>query len=556
MLGAGLTRKLLAALLFSALGTAIADDQKTTTVPSSPGTGVLKEALESYRKGFFEQAIAKYNEVLKADPQSSEAAAGIVRCYLKQDKVHEAAEILKKALDAKPSDLDLKVAQGELFFRQGKISDAEKLFVEVVNSGHRAPRAYLGIARISSAIAMYAREHNMIVRAHEIDPSDPEIQKEWMYTLSRAERIKFLDSYLAEPNADDADARRSLGEYLEFLKAAQARPQGTCQLTSDVTSTETDLLPFLSDSQHLRGFGLPVIVNGKKSKLLFDTGAGGITINRNLANKAGLQRISDIHVGGVGDKGDLRGYIAYADSIRIGNLEFHHCPIEVVDKRSVVEDEGLIGATVFSKYLIEIDFPKWKLRLSELPRRPGEASSKTSLLTGEDEGDADSDSKTSSDTHKAPENPPPPKYFDRYIAPEMASYTRVFRFGHMLLVPTKINDVPGKLFLIDSGAFNNTITPDAAREVTKVHGSDDYMVKGVSGSVKKVYETGEVNLEFGHLRQKMEDMVAFDLSNISRDVGTEISGTLGFAMLNLLTIRLDYRDALVTFEYTPDPRRR
>ena len=135
----------------------------------------------------------------------------------------------------------------------------------------------------------------------------------------------------------------------------------------------------------------------------------------------------------------------------------------------------------------------------------------------------------------------------------MKSYARVFRFGHMLLVPTKINDVPGKLFLIDSGAWNNMITPGAAREVTKIHGDPDTKVKGLSAAVDKIYETGTVMLEFGALRQKNQDMVAFDLSHISRDLGTEVSGTLGFAMLNLLKIKLDYRDALVNFEYVPDP---
>jgi hypothetical protein len=95
--------------------------------------------------------------------------------------------------------------------------------------------------------------------------------------------------------------------------------------------------------------------------------------------------------------------------------------------------------------------------------------------------------------------------------------------------------------------------PDAAREVTKVHGDSDTIIKGLSGKVNKVYETGTVVLEFGGLRQKNEDMVAFDLSNISRDVGTEVSGTLGFAMLNWLKIKLDYRDALVKFEYVPNP---
>jgi Aspartyl protease len=308
----------------------------------------------------------------------------------------------------------------------------------------------------------------------------------------------------------------------------------------------------------MRGMGLPVTINGQKSKLLLDTGAGGITINRKLAARAGVQRIANVRIGGVGDKGDAQGYAAYADSIQVGSLEFRNCPLDVIEKRSVGDEEGLIGADVFGQFLIEIDFPNHKLKLSQLPVRPGETQAKPSLATSqdEDESGSESDPKLADSTANGAKTAPALRYFDRYISPEMTSYARVFRFSHMLLVPTKINDVPGKLFLIDSGAWNNMITPDAAREVTKVHGDSDMRVKGLSGEVNKVYEANTVVLEFGALRQRNEDMTAFDLSNISRDVGTEVSGTLGFAMLNLLKIKLDYRDALVNFEYVPDPRRR
>jgi tetratricopeptide (TPR) repeat protein len=513
----------------------------------------FKEAGDDFRKGSFDQAIAKYNEALKSGTQSAEAYTGIVRCYMRQDKVRDAAETLEKGLHARPSDPGLKVAQGELFFRQGKIGEAEKIFVELINSGQAPARAFLGLAQVSSAVAMYAREHRLILRAQELDPSDQDIQKEWMSTLSRADRIKFLESYLSQPTSDDAATRRSLSEYLEMLKARQATPRGACRLVSDVTATETELLPLLRDASHLRGFGLPVTINGQKSKLLLDTGAGGITINRKLAARAGVQRLADVRIGGIGDKGDAKGYTAYADSIRIGSLEFRNCPVDVIDKRSVTDEEGLIGADVFQRFLIELDFPGRKLRLSQLPARPGEPQVKPSLATDEDDSGSESDPKPAGGTDNGANPAPVPKHFDRYIGPEMSSYARVFRFSHMLLVPTKINNAPGKLFLIDSGAWNNMITPDAAREVTKVHGDSDTIIKGLSGSVKKVYETGTVVLEFGSLRQTNEDMVAFDLSNISRDVGTEVSGTLGFAMLNLLKLKLDYRDALVKFEYVPNP---
>lgn len=558
---AGIRRLLLTVAFFAAA--LPADSQKTQPGASTQNVSTqnepaapFKEAEDYFRRGSFDQAIAKYGEVLKSGTQGADAYTGIVRSYLKQDRVRDAAETLEKGLQAKPSDPGLKVAQGELLFRQGKIVEAEKIFVQVINSGHAPARAFLGLAQVSSAVAMHAREYRLILRAHELDPDDQEIQKQWMSTLSRADRIKSLESYLSQPTSDDADARRALSEYLAMLKARLATPRGACRLVSDVTATETELLPLLRDANHLRGFGLPVTINGQKSKLLLDTGAGGITVNRKLAARAGVQRLVDVRIGGVGDQGNAKGYAAYADSIRIGSLEFRNCPVDVIDKGSVADEEGLVGADVFQRFLIELDFPGRKLRLSQLPARPGEPQVKPSLATDtadEDDVDSESDPKPAPGTGNGADPTPAPKHFDRYIDPEMSSYAHVFRFSHMLLVPTKINDAPGKLFLIDSGAWNNMITPDAAREVTKVHGDSDTKIKGLSGSVNKVYETGTVVLEFGSLRQKNEDMVAFDLSKISRDVGTEVSGTLGFAMLNLLKLKLDYRDALVKFEYVPNP---
>jgi tetratricopeptide (TPR) repeat protein len=551
---AGTRRWLLSVVFLAYPLPAASQEAKPVSTQNEPAVP-FKEAEDYFRKGSFDQAIAKYNEALKTGTQSADAYTGIVRCYLRQDRVRDAAEALEKGLQARPSDPSLKVAQGELLFRQGKIGEAENIFVQVINSGQAPARAFLGLAQVSSAVAMYAREHRLILRAHELDPGDQDIQKEWMSTLSRAERIKSLESYLSQPTSDDANTRRNLSEYLEILKARQATPRGACRLVSDVTATETELLPLLRDASHLRGFGLPVTINGQKSKLLLDTGAGGITVNRKLATRAGVQRLADVRIGGIGDKGDSKGYAAYADSIRIGSLEFRNCPVYVIDKNSLTDEEGLVGADVFQRFLIELDFPGRKLRLSQLPARPGEPQIKPSLATDTDEDDSgsESDPKPAGGTGNGANPAPAPKHFDRYIGPEMSSYARVFRFSHMLLVPTKINNAPGKLFLIDSGAWNNMITPDAAREVTKVHGDSDTIIKGLSGSVKKVYETGTVVLEFGSLRQKNEEMVAFDLSNISRDVGTEVSGTLGFAMLNLLKLKLDYRDALVKFEYVPNP---
>jgi hypothetical protein len=139
--------------------------------------------------------------------------------------------------------------------------------------------------------------------------------------------------------------------------------------------------------------------------------------------------------------------------------------------------------------------------------------------------------------------------FDAYVSPDMKSYTKTFRFGHQLLIPTRVGNVPAKLFLIDSGGFETMIDPAIAREVTKVRGDDNTTIKGISGSVKNVFSADKAVLMFGHLRQENQDVVSFDMTSISDSAGTEISGALGFTTLHWLDLKIDYRDGLVDLSY-------
>jgi hypothetical protein len=140
---------------------------------------------------------------------------------------------------------------------------------------------------------------------------------------------------------------------------------------------------------------------------------------------------------------------------------------------------------------------------------------------------------------------------DRYIAPEMADWTKVFRFGHSILVPTSVNDSKAMLFGLDTGAFSNLLSVRAGRQVSKVNSEDRVRVHGVNGAVDKVYSSEKATLRFGHFQQANLGIITLDLSTISRRTGTEVSGFLGFAMLRQLEVELDYRDGLVDFKYDP-----
>ena len=218
---------------------------------------------------------------------------------------------------------------------------------------------------------MHARQYILLKRAHELDPSDPDVRKTWMETLPIGEHIKSLEDYLTQPGNDDPETRGRLTEQLKFLRATQSERSGRCRAVSDVTATQTNLVPVQSRNGNIQGSGLDVAINGKVLRLLLDTGASGILISSKLASQAGLKTVSAVRLGGVGDKPDFQAHVGSADSVRIGAMEFSNCPVYVVDRFAEGED-GIIGTDVFSQFLIEIDFPSGMLRLSALPfrRRP------------------------------------------------------------------------------------------------------------------------------------------------------------------------------------------
>jgi len=308
----------------------------------------------------------------------------------------------------------------------------------------------------------------------------------------------------------------------------------------------------------MRGIGLSVKLNDRNAHLLLDTGAGGIMVSRKVAEKAGLVSISALHYGGIGDKGLQSGYTALADRIRIGELEFQDCMVSVSDKGSVADEDGLIGADVLGAYLIDLDLPGMRVKLSPLPKRPEQTVAQKSLNSeGEEQANAEQkeesvNEQTSIDQKSSPptSNPTRNRPKDRYVAPEMLDWTKVFRFGHSLLVPTSVNNSKDMLFGLDTGAFENILSVRAGRQVSKVSSEDGVRIHGLNGEVNKVYSS-KTALAFGHLRQPNLDIFTLDLSNLSRHTGVEVSGFLGFGMLRVLEVELDYRDGLVDFKYDP-----
>jgi len=548
-----LRRRLLPIFLLLVAVTTIADDAKPT-----PAAAELAAADQLFQAGKYPEAADKYQAILKSEPKLVAAQAGLIRSLLRDEKVEDAFTIASSDIATEPNAAALRAAMGDVQFRRGEIRDAEISYLKALELDHSQVWAYLGLSQLYDAYSLHRQAYLRLQQAHQLAPNDPEVQLDWLDQLPRKERVGALERYLAGPHPDNAEETKSLQHYLDDLKANLNKPPHACKLVSKGEQTDIRMERVLGDDDPPTpvGYALVVKLNDHNLKLQLDTGASGILVGRHAAEKAGLTRISDYRFGGIGDKGLQDGYLAVAEHIRVGALEFQDCVVGVSDRRSVMGEDGLIGADVFQHYLIDIDMPEQKLRLSPLPKRPDETEAAPTLNSNGDE-DADEESAEPASSPPKPADsagdarPATPRRVpqDRYVAPEMAKWTLVFRFGHALLIPTHVNNSAAMLFLIDTGADGNVISKRAAKQVTKINLDADSYVQGLSGTVNDVYTANKVTLHFDHLDQKNQGITTFDLSTLSADFGTEISGLLGFDTLHLLQIKIDYRDGLVDFVY-------
>jgi len=513
----------------------------------------LSQAEDAFLHSDYDRAATLYQAELQQKPNDPFPTAALVEVLLRQQKVTEAGDVVQKALAQHPQSPVLMTALGEVQYRAG----TPWLALATVNASIQLDPCYPQSRLISASLlrlnSYYAAAAGEINTAHALDPTNPRIRSRWLDTLPRKERISELEAYLASANGEDPETIKRLHFYLNYLKQQEIEPHKACRL---VSNTETATIPFASlmrDGTHIRAFGLDVKLNDHDARLEIDTGASGLLIGRSLADHAGLKQFSRSEVGGVGSQGNKGSYTAFADDIKIGPLEFKDCAVEVVDKGRILDDDGLIGMDVFSRFVVTLDYPMRKLLLAPLPPRPDDTSELKPTLethgnTNEDES-ADNATATPSPAPKPARHGP----YNRYVAPEMKDWTHVYRSGHDLLLPASLNDSPPKLFILDTGAFSTTVTPEVAREVTKVHSQDNIIVRGVSGKVDKVYTADSITFKFANIAQKVDGVVAFATPELSRNLNMEVAGFIGITALGQMTISIDYRDGLIKFDY--DARR-
>jgi len=475
-----------------------------------PVSEAFPPARALFKQGKFHEAAAAYRTILEKDRSSAPAYAGLVESYLKADEVSAADEASAQAMIALPQSAVVHTTRGDVFFRKGLLAEAENEYTSALKLDENCAHAWLGEGKILSAVGDSRGARFSFAKAHELDPDDEDALYHWAVLLPYPKSVKELERHLAEFHSTPEDERRER-EFIELVKGIGLREVWVPQ--RDLKDAEIKLELLAPRAGTVLGLGIRVKFNNSvNGTLLLDTGAAWMTIPRKLAEKIGARKISDYGIEGVGDSGPAAGYFAWVDKITVGAVEFHDCVVHVALKGDMAGEDGVAGTNIFSNYQVTVDFPGRKLRVAQ----PEPQSIRL-------------------------DTPSPAKR----VADHLPGTT--FSFGHIVLVTTLVNNSSLGLFVLDSGANSRSISPSLAKSAGELQESKN-RVSGIGGEISRVAVLPNANLKFSESAGQKRDLMVFDRDQLSRQLGTEVSGFIGFDVLSHLKIRIDYRDGHVDFE--------
>jgi len=488
------------------------------------------EADTAFLAGNYAKAEGLYRAAQQKNPRDIDATAGLVHALLRQMKVLEAGESLRGLGDPSSESAALMTLRGEVEFRQGEPWNAVKTALASYALDKCNPRTLLLLSRLEVLNSQNATGRKLLVKAHQLDPEDAEIQAAWINTLPAEKRAVEFEAYLKDPKGDSADQRTQLQTDLGHLKSWVAAAPKPCTMVSTVAKADIPFVPILSNNDKIIAFGLSVKINNRATRLAIDTsynarlpvdGASGLLISRAAAQHAGLKPVFENDVPGTGTQAPRSGFVAVADSIAIGDVEFHDCPVQVMDVNFANGAEGIVGLEILSSYLITLDFPAKKLLLDTLPPRPAE----TVAFQG---------------------------VYDRYMAPSMSAYTPFFESGSDIILPaTLMSGRPPMLFVLDTAVASSAVTPGAGHELTTGHKDPKYESRDPKMNRDGTYLTFDATLNFAGVSLKESPIVPFNTAAFTDDSGMEISGLIGMKTLTQTTMHIDYRDGLLKLDYDP-----
>jgi len=332
-------------------------------------------------------------------------------------------------------------------------------------------------------------------RAIELDAKEPLYRlyasEAWAIEKNYSEQRKSLEEYVRLNPTNDGDRLAEAKAGLEVLKAFGPEAIGTVQAP--------EAPPPIRFRKSLNLIFTGVMVNGQGPyEFAIDTGASQTVLSEKLAGDLALKPITSTVMHGVGGGGKIDTKIYRLNEIGLGDVKVKNVPVGTFNDPLVSQlADGILGTAMLSDFIVTVNYP---LNAMELARK----------RIGASEGETI-----------------PARFF-----------------SNLLLVPIEVNGEHRGNFVVDTGAVTTVLSHNMAAKLgvtPETPGAKiDLGLAGVGGFEGVVLRIPNVEFKTAKTTEVYPQVVAIDLKQISKMIGTEVAGVIGFDFFKDYKLTLDY----------------
>ena len=287
------------------------------------------------------------------------------------------------------------------------------------------------------------------------------------------------------------------------LQASEAGSTPALDARADLVSPyqpyELKLQPFYPIPSRPAGVLLHGRINGGRAlRLVLDSGAEFIVIGAKAARSVGISARSEMELVGLGSR---PARVGWAETVEIGPVRFRNCRVALVDGNVIDGADGVIPLSLFSDFLLRLNLPEKRLGLIPYPREQDPASPSSRGVTQRD----------------------------------------------LLLVAAVLNGKQSGHVVLDTAAFCSAISHEVAGS-PRGHLAPEIRIEAGTGAATGQLVSSAVHFQIAGQELIPNEVVALDLSNLSRHCGMHVVGVLGFPALRPYVLTISYRNALVKIE--------
>jgi len=423
------------------------------------------------------------------------AQTGSAADLLLKDELQQAETLLAK----QPRTAETVALRGEVEFRKGNFAQADALYKEAVRMDARNARGHFGLGKLAMSKVKGKLAVEEMKKAIELDPKEPlyhlYASEAWSIEKNYVEQRKQLEEYLRlNPNDPDRVTEAKAG--LEMLKVMGTTDVGV------VTAPENPAPIRFQKALNLIFTKLTINGHGPYN-FAIDTGATQTVISEKLVAETSLQPITSTVVYGIGGAGKVETKLYAVKELAVGDVKIKNIPVGTFNDPLVSQlADGILGTAALSDFTITVNYPASQLEISR--KRPA----------------------ITADTEVLP----------------------AWYFSNLLLVAINVNGKAGN-FIVDTGAVTTVLSHSMAAQlgvnVNTPGAKIDLGIAGVGGFEGIVLKVPNVTFKTAKNTESFPQVVAIDLKQISKMIGTEVAGVAGFDFFSDYKVTLDYYGAEV-----------